>query len=103
MSDPFRSYLDSHSSDSEEESVEHRDNLGNQLGDLLGHQTILDGASSPEKEPFSTDLANLGRALFLEDKEKRLKRLYGARQGKSTTIIFAPALKLTCFPLKSDP
>lgn len=89
MSDRVRSYLDSHSSDSEEENVEHRDNLGNQLGDLLGHRTILDGASSPEKEPFSTDLADRGRALFLGAKEKRLKRLYGARQGKPTTIIFA--------------
>ena len=95
--------MDSHSSDLEEESVKHPDNLGNQLGDLLGHQTILDGASSPEKEPFSVDLADLGRALFLEDKEKLLKRLYGARQGKPTTIIFAHAHKLTCFPLKSDP
>ena len=78
MRDPDTSGLDSHSSDSEEESVEHRDNLGNQFRDFSGHQSVLDGASLVEKK-LPADLADLGRALFLEDKEKRFKRLYGAR------------------------
>ena len=75
MSDPDTSGLDSHSSDSEEESFEHHDSLDDQLEDCLE----LDGSSLPEKKPVPTDLADLGRALFLEDKEKRFKRLYGAR------------------------
>lgn len=79
MRDPDTSGLDSHSSDSEEESFEHHENLGDQLGDFLGRQTSLDGFSLPEKKPVPTDPEDLGRALFLEDKEKRFKRLYGAR------------------------
>lgn len=79
MRDPDTSGLDSHSSDSEEESFEHHENLDDQLGDFLGRQTSLDGFSLPEKKPVPTDPEDLGRALFLEDKEKRFKRLYGAR------------------------
>lgn len=73
MRDPDTSGLDSHSSDSEEESFD------DQLEDFLGNQNSLDGSSLPEKKPVPTDLADLGRELFLEDKEKRFKRLYGAR------------------------
>ena len=79
MRDPDTSGLDSHSSGSEEESFEHHENLGDQLGDFLGRQTSLDGFSLPEKKLVPTDPDDLGRALFLEDKEKRFKRLYGAR------------------------
>ena len=79
MRDPDTSGLDSHSSDSEEESFEPHDSLDDQLEDFLGNQTSLDGSSLPENKPIPTDLADLGRALFLEDKEKRFKRLYGAR------------------------
>ena len=81
-----------------------RDNLGNRFRDFSGHQSvlgetsrnhqaciriyrrfrasatqaILDRASLLEKK-LPADLADLGRALFLEDKEQRFKRLYGAR------------------------